>query len=310
MRPKMDLNALRVFVEVAKHGSFSGAAKAQGMPTSNVSRQVQQLEERLNLRLIERTTRHLKLTEAGQLLYTRMGSMLDALTDAEVALSLQQNQLTGQLRLCVPNEIGPALFAKALAEFAVMHPLLEISCTTNLSGEEVLKQDIDLAVIISRGKMADSSIIALPLLTFPCCVVAAPQLLQKVGHPTRIAQLKQLPCITTVSALNGEAWQFMMSGGRFKKVAVKAHYRVNSGEMAFQAAVAGLGFAILAKQACARYLQEGKLVEVALEHQAAPLALSIVYSGQNYLPARVKALIEFLRQYAGDLKGNFSIGEE
>lgn len=107
MRPALDFNNLKVFVAVVERESFVGASKLLEMPTSNVSRCISQLEEKLDLQLIERSTRHMKVTQAGQLLYTRAKPLLEALEQTETELTLRQIQLKGPLRICIPTEIGP-----------------------------------------------------------------------------------------------------------------------------------------------------------------------------------------------------------
>ncbi|WP_145537467.1 LysR family transcriptional regulator [Yersinia kristensenii] len=301
MRANMDLNTLRVFTAVAEKGSFVGGAKALEMPTSNVSRCISQLEERLNLQLIERSTRHMKLTEAGHLLYTRAKPLLEALEQTETELTLQQMQLKGPLRICIPNEIGPALLGSVVADFACQYPDLEISCVTNLSGFESLLDDLDLAIIITRGQMDDSDYIARHLVTIPCTIVAAPSVIQRYGTPSHIQQFEELPCITTVSALKGVPWQFVNRKGGFETIKVKGHYRVNSGEMAGRAAVSGVGFAILSKQACQPYISDGRLIEVEFEQSAAPLQLFALYSNRRYLPAKTRVLIDFMQQRLGNM---------
>ena len=148
-----------------------------------------------------------------------------------------------------------------------------------------------------RGKMDDASYIARPLATFPCCVVAAPSLLEKCGQPARCEQLVSLPCITTVSALKGQAWQFITAQNAFKKVNVQAHFRVNSGEIALHAAVAGVGFAILAEQACRPFIASGQLKVIELELPAAPLHLVALYRERHFLPARSRVWLDFMQQH-------------
>ncbi|BFO09121.1 hypothetical protein GGER_16310 [Serratia rubidaea] len=213
MRPALDFNTLKVFVAVVERESFVGAAKFLEMPTSNVSRSISQLEEKLNIQLIERSTRHMKLTQAGHLLYTRAKPLLEALEQTETELTQRQMQLKGPLRICIPNEVGPALLGSAIADFACLYPELEISCVTNLSGFESLRDDLDLAVIATRGQMDDSDYIARHLLTIPCTIVAAPAVIQRYGTPSHIRQFEELPCITTVSALKGAPWQFINKKG-------------------------------------------------------------------------------------------------
>ncbi|QNX11100.1 LysR family transcriptional regulator [Acinetobacter seifertii] len=299
MRPALDFNTLKVFVAVVEKESFVGASKLLEMPTSNVSRCISQLEEKLDLQLIERSTRHMKVTQAGQLLYTRAKPLLEALEQTETELTLRQMQLKGPLRICIPTEIGPALLGSVIAEFACQYPDLQISCVTNLSGFESLRDDLDLAIIISRGHMDNSDYIARHLVTIPCTIVAAPSLIQRYGTPTHIQQFEELPCITTVSALKGAPWQFVNKKGEFETIKVKGHYRVNSGEMAGQATVAGIGFAILSKQACQPYIRDGRLIEIEFDQAVAPLQLFALYSDRRYLPAKTRALIDFIQQKLG-----------
>lgn len=296
MRAALDFTSLKVFIAVVERESFVGASKVLEMPTSNVSRCISQLEEKLNLQLIERSTRHMKLTQAGHLLYIRAKPLLEALEQTETELTLRQMQLKGPLRVCIPNEIGPALLGSVIADFASQYPELEISCVTNLSGLESLRDDLDLAVIVTRGQMEDSDYIARHLMTIPCTVVAAPAVIKRYGTPSHIQQFEGLPCITTVSALKGAPWQFVDKKGGFETIKVNGHYRVNSGEMAGRAAIAGVGFAILAKQACQPYISDGRLIEVEFEQSAAPLQLFALYSDRRFLPAKTRALIDFMHQ--------------
>lgn len=296
MRSALDFNSLKVFIAVVERESFVGAAKLLEMPTSNVSRAISQLEEKLDLQLIERSTRHMKLTQAGHLLYTRAKPLLESLEQTEAELTLGQMELKGPLRICIPNEIGPALLGSAIAEFAGLHPELEISCVTNLLGLGSLKDDLDMAIIVSRGQMDDSDYIARHLVTIPCTIVAAPSIIQRYGIPTDIRQFSELPCITTVSALKGAPWQFVNNKGEFETIKVKGHYRVNSGEMAGHAAVLGVGFAILSKQGCQPYILDGRLIELTFAQTPAPLQLFALYADRRYLPAKTRALIDFIQQ--------------
>ncbi|ELY2808759.1 LysR family transcriptional regulator [Cronobacter sakazakii] len=296
MHPALDFNSLKVFITVVEKESFVGASKALAMPTSNVSRCIAQLEEKLNLQLIERSTRHMKITQAGHLLYSRAKPLLEALEQTETELTLRQMQLKGPLRICIPSESGPALLGSAIADFACENPDLEISCITSLSGFESLRDDLDVAIIITRGQLDDSDYIARHLMTIQCTVVAAPAIIERYGTPSDIRQFEALPCITTVTALKGAPWQFVNRKGEFETIKVKGHYRVNSGEMAGRAAVAGVGFAILSKQACQPYINDGRLIEVEFEQAAAPLQLFAVYSNRRFLPVKTRAFIDFVHQ--------------
>lgn len=305
MRSSFDLNTVRVFVAVVDEQSFSGAARLLALPSSNVSRHVASLERTLGVRLLERSTRHLRMTEAGKVLYARAKPLLDALLSTEEELGAVQRELKGPLRMCMPNE-APRLLAPILAEFCSLHPGIELECDTRLTGLEVLREDLDLSLFFHRGPLDDSAFITRELATLPSIVVAAPALLARTGVPRRVHELKTLPCITTASALKGQPWQFLDGTGNIVKVPVRSRYRVNSGELAVAGARQGLGFAIVAAHPCQQDLAEGRLQEVQLDLLPAPLQLLGAYSHRHSVTARVRALLEFIQarlQGRGEISG-------
>ncbi|EMT5434726.1 MULTISPECIES: LysR family transcriptional regulator [Stenotrophomonas] len=294
MRSSFDLNTVRVFVAVVDEQSFSGAARLLALPSSNVSRHVASLERNLGVRLLERSTRHLRMTEAGTLLYARAKPLLDTLLSTEEELGAVQRELKGPLRMCIPTE-APRLLAPILAEFCSLHPGIELECDTRLTGLEVLREDIDLSLFFHRGPQDDSAFITRVLATLPSIVVAAPALLARTGVPHRVHELKRFPCITTASALKGQPWQFLDATGNIVKVSVRSRYRVNSGELAVAGARQGLGFAIVAAHPCQDDIADGRLQEVQLDLLPAPLQLLGAYSHRHSVTARVRALLEFIQ---------------
>lgn len=289
----MDLNALRIFVHVVDAGSFVGAAKVLSMPSSNVSRAVAQLERQLNTLLLVRSTRRMRLTEAGHLLYEDAQPLLSKLAQTEAQLGMAQQALTGTLRLSLPSEAG-YLLGRVLARFALAHPQLRLQIQTSPAGFEVLQEPVDLALLFHRGDLVDGSMVVRPLVTFPSVVVASPELLARVGEPKTVSQLKHLPCITTFSALEGLPWQFVHSDGRIETVNVQSHYRVNSGLMAAEAALAGVGFAILTQTACAEEIAAGRLKAVTLPQPTAALTLLAVYPTKAFILPAVRQLLDDL----------------
>ncbi len=303
MRNALDLNTVRVYVAVVDEQSFSAAARLLALPSSNVSRHVASLERRLGVRLLERSTRHLRMTEAGRLLYERAKPLLDTLLSTEEELGAVQRELKGPLRMCMPNE-APRLLAPILAEFCSLHPGIELECDTRLSGLEVLREDMDLSIVFHRGRQDDSAYITRELATLSSIVVAAPALLARTGMPRQVRELRFLPCITTVSALKGQPWQFLDAAGEIVKVPVRSRYRVNSGELAVAGARQGLGFAIVAAYPCQEDLAAGRLQAVQLDLSPAPLQLLGAYSHRHSVTARVRALLEFIQARLQGVGGN------
>ncbi|PVZ13688.1 MULTISPECIES: LysR family transcriptional regulator [unclassified Pseudomonas] len=299
MRQTLDLNAVRVYTAVVDEQSFAGASRLLAMPSSNVSRHVAALERGLGTRLLERSTRHLRMTEAGRLLYERAKPLLDAVFSTQQELGAAQQELRGPLRMCMPGE-APRLLGPILAEFCSLHPGIELECDTRMTGLEVLRENIDLSIVFHRGPQQDSEFITRELATLPSIVVASPSLLAKTGMPRRVRELKSLPCITTLSALKGQPWQFLDAAGQIVKVPIRSRYRVNSGELAVAGARQGIGFAIVAAYPCQDDLAAGLLQEVPLDLRPAPLQLLGAYSHRHSVTARVRALLELISVRLGD----------
>lgn len=304
MRQTLDLNAVRVYTAVVDEQSFAGASRLLAMPSSNVSRHVAALERGLGTRLLERSTRHLRMTEAGRLLYERAKPLLDAVFSTQQELGAAQQELRGPLRMCMPGE-APKLLGPILAEFCSLHPGIELECDTRVTGLEVLRENIDLSIVFHRGPQQDSEFITRELATLPSIVVASPSLLAKTGMPRRVRELKSLPCITTLSALKGQPWQFLDAAGQIVKVPVRSRYRVNSGELAVAGARQGIGFAIVAAYPCQEDLAAGRLQEVPLDLRPAPLQLLGAYSHRHSVTARVRALLELISVRLGDAPAGF-----
>lgn len=299
MRDALDLNTVRVYAAVVDEQSFAGASRLLAIPSSNVSRHVASLERRLGTRLLERSTRHLRMTEAGRLLYERAKPLLDTLLSTQEELGAVQRELRGPLKMCMPGE-APRLLAPILAEFCSLHPGIELECDTRMTGLEVLREDVDLSIVFHRGHQEDSAFITRELATLPSIVVAAPSLLARTGMPRHVRELKSLPCITTLSALKGQPWQFQDAAGQIVKVPVRSRYRVNSGELAVAGARQGIGFAIVAAHPCQEDLATGRLQEVSLDLRPAPLQLLGAYSHRHSVTARVRALLELIQVRLAD----------
>ena len=173
MPSKLDLNTVRVYAAVVDEQSFAGAARQLQLPASNVSRHVAALERSLGVRLLERSTRHLRMTEAGRLLYQRAKPLLDTLAATAEELGAGEQALRGPLRMCMPGE-APLLLGPIIAEFCASHPGVELQCDTRMAGEQALREDMDLAIVFHRGDQEDSTLVTRELASLPSLIVAAP----------------------------------------------------------------------------------------------------------------------------------------
>lgn len=285
---------LKSFHCVYESNSFKKAAEQLNLPTSNVSRHVALLEEKLNTRLLERTTRRMTPTEAGEQLYATTRVLLAALNDALEAVNQHAQTVAGSLRILMPDI--PVL-AKAVVDFCVEHPAISLSCETSLSPKEGLLDGFDLILSYQRGKLTDSGWVAKEIVRLRSIVVAAPVLIRQHGRPDKLADLSHLPCITSLTALNGTPWVFRHSNGQLLTQHVKSSFKVNSGNMAKFGALAGLGFAILPEESCTNEINAGTLQHIVLDAEPEPLALYAFYAGRKHLAKKITIFIEHLQKH-------------
>lgn len=285
---------LKSFHCVYEYNSFKKAAEQLNLPTSNVSRHVALLEEKLNTRLLERTTRRMTPTEAGEQLYSTTQVLLAALNDALEEVNQQAQTVAGSLRILMPDI--PVL-AKSVVDFCVEHPAISLSCETSLSPKESLLDGFDLILSYHRGKITDSGWVAKEIVRLRSIVVAAPDVIRQHSRPDKVADLNHLPCISSLTALNGTPWVFRHSNGQQLTQSVKSSFKVNSGNMAKFGALAGLGFAILPEESCVDEINAGTLQLIELDAEPEPLVLYAFYAGRKHLAKKITIFIEHLQKH-------------
>lgn len=288
MIEKIELQWLLSFQAVYEQLSFKLAADQLQLPSSNVSRHVALLEQQLNLRLLERTTRRMHPTAAGTQLYQSMTPLTQAMDDSLEDVSKYGDTVSGHLKIVMPDL---PFMAEIIADFCVQHPQIQLSCDTQLNPAEGLLDGFDLVLQFGRGPLDDSGWIAKELIRWPSCVVASPKLLAQQPRPRTLEQLSHAPCITTLSVLQGQPWRFKNN----QRLQVQSSYKVNSGHMAKAAALKGLGFAILPLQACQTELDNQTLVKVELDDQPEDLVLYGFYAGRRQPLKKVNVFLEHLQ---------------
>lgn len=295
MLDKIDQQWLKSFHCVYENKSFKRAAEFLSLPTSNVSRHIALLEERLDIRLFDRTTRRIAPTDAGEHLYLRTQPLLDKLNDALEEVTLHSHEVMGQLRVLMPD--APAL-AQAVVSFCTQHPSISLCCDTSLSPKEDLFDRFDIILSFHRGRLEDTNWVAKKVKCWPSAVVASPTLLQTTRRPFHITDLKHVPCISSFTALNGTPWIFKNAKGELTTQKVKSSFKVNSGHLAKLGALAGLGFAILPTESCRNEIEVGSLEIIKMEYDPEDLALYVFYSSRKHLAKKIPIFIEHLQRYA------------
>ena len=288
MIEKIELQWLLSFQAVYQQLSFKRAAEQLQLPTSNVSRHVALLEQLLNLRLLERTTRKMIPTPAGRQLYESMTPLTQSINDVLEDIALHGDSLSGHLKIVLPDL---PFLADIIANFCCQYPRIQLSCDTALNPKEGLLDGFDLILRFGRGSLEDSGWVAKEILRWPSCVVAAPLLLKNHPLPRSLDELSNAPCITSLSVLQGMPWRFKQG----LTLKVKASYKVNSGHIAKAAALKGLGFAILPIHACQTDIDCGSLIKIDLDCEPEDLVLYAFYSCRKHPLEKVKVFLQHLR---------------
>jgi DNA-binding transcriptional LysR family regulator len=285
------MEELEVFVAVVEAGGFSAAAKRLEATPAAVSRRIKGLEQRLGVRLLQRTTRKIQLTEAGELYFREVRAMLADLRAVEQHLDEVTGQATGQLRIAAPMSFGQRRLAPLLPQFALAHPKLSISLILEDRETDIVGEGFDLALRIAYP--SDSSFVSRPITTIPRYLVASPDYIARRGKPNSPEDLLQHDCLHYSVISKREEWSFGGSN-REESILIKGSYCANNGDVLAEAAIQGLGITLLPDFIIHEALAEGRLVRVLEDWERAPLTLSVLYPSRRHVPAKTRLLIEYL----------------
>lgn len=286
-----DLARLRAFVQVFEAGGFSAAAREHGRSKALLSKYVTDLEDELGVRLMNRTTRTLSLTEAGEAYYREVSQILLQLDDLDATISHQTAEPRGLLRVSGPRNFGETTLSPALFAFMAANPDVSIDLRLEDRFVDLVDEGIDVALRISS--MPDSALIARRIVDVGVGVYGAPALISERGLPAHPNDLRGQPAIVDTNLANHGNWRFV-ENGRAITVPAAGRVRVNSPVAAADAAAAGLGFAVLPDYVAAPYIASGRLSAVLAGFMPPSPGLHAVYAHRRHLAGKVRALIDHL----------------
>ena len=288
---------MEVFIKVVDSGSISAAAERMDVVKSAVSKRLNDLESRLGVVLLNRTTRRMSLTDAGREFYVRSQEILNSVEDAESSLSDIQENLSGRIRLAVPLSFGLEHIGPALHDFMQQHPDLMIDVDFNDGQVDLVDEGFDLGIRIA--KLSDSSLVARPLTSIRRVVCASPGYWVEHGRPETPEQLKNHIGLR-YSLTKNRSWPFIRPDGTRGSVIVPTRSSANNGLFLSQAAANGAGVVCMPVFIVYQLIESGALEPVLLDYQWADLKAWAVYPDARYLPHRVRALIDFLKARFGE----------
>lgn len=284
---------LKAFAAVVEHDGFAAAARAMNMAPSGISRLIANLENRLGVRLLNRTTRRLTLTDAGALYHDSVRELLTGFEAVEADLAGLSLEPKGKLRMSCVVTLAERWIPDILTEFLATYPRVEIELIETDQPVDLIESRVDLALV--TGALKDSSHIVRRVSEFQRLVVASPDYLARCGCPADPGELKQHNCLSFFSAPHLQKWEFQNSNGRQRTVTIGGNFAANGAESILRAATAGIGIARLASFMVASEIESGELVEILEDFRSrSTVPLSVVFpAGRNPSPS-VQALVEHL----------------
>ena len=290
-----NLNAIGVFVRVAESGSFTIAAQRLGMSPSGVSKFISHLEKELGVRLANRTTRKVSLTEEGEHFYERCRHLLNEIEETEALLTRTRIEPRGRVRLHVPFAFGRIVVMPALVEFTKRYPSVAVDVELSDRNVDMIEERLD--VMIAIGEQNDSRLIARKLCNFAFVYVASPAYLRAHGEPKTPDDLANHRCLGFVDLKLGRyrSWFFNENGQR-KARDFSGHLNANSAESLLDAVIAGAGIATMASFVPEKAVLAGEAKIVLKKFIAEGPPVYVVYVPSPYLSPRVRAMVDFLRE--------------
>ena len=286
------LTAMKVFVEVAASGSFSATADKLEMSRAMVTRYVGELEQWLNARLLQRTTRSVTLTDAGENCLRRSQQMLALMADVEEETSSQDGLLTGQLRITCSVSFANAQLAAAVVDFLKLHPLLKIDLNASEGTLNLVEARIDLAIRISAEP--DPMLIGRVLAPCASVLVASTAYLAEQGTPKTPADLAQHRCLSYANF--GKSTWILQRGSEISRVSVSSQYSANEATALLQAALAGGGLALQPTYLVNPHLANGSLQQVLPQWTLPAMSIYALYPSRKHLSPAVRLLLDFLAE--------------
>lgn len=288
---------MAAYVAVVDSGGFSAAARREGRSKAILSKYVAELENRLGVLLLNRTTRKLSLTEAGQAYYREAVEILQRISDLEASVQDSHVDVRGVLRVAGPRTLGEGPIMAAVMDFVRREPQISLDLKLEDRFVDLVEEGFDVAVRVSE--LADSSLIAKKLAPLRMVVVATPECIAASGRPSHPSELSELPCAIDSNARWRANWGFVIDGER-RSVPVSGRVEANSPLAVKMAALEGIGYAMLPYAVAREEILNGRLERVLEEFVCEGAAIYAVYPHRRHLSGKVRAFVDHLAEWFED----------
>jgi len=289
-------NNMQVFCRIVELGTFSAVAKEMKLSTMMISKYMAQLEASLGVVLMNRTTRSLNLTSAGEAFYNRSKQLLEDLAELEVSTAQLSERVAGLIKICAPIDFGGIYMVPVIEKYMRQYPEVRILMSLDNKPPNLRDGRFDISLLVTDK--LDPGVVARKIAETELGTYAAPAYLAEKGSPTTIDDLAEHQCLQYVDTPHGDYWLFNVDGEvtRFKTDWVLAS---NNGRALCQAAALGMGIVQAPRLSVASYLQRGELVEILRDFRRPAISIYATYLQRRFYPAKLTSFIDFLLAYFG-----------
>ncbi|MBB5465579.1 LysR family transcriptional regulator for bpeEF and oprC [Paraburkholderia sp. CI2] len=289
--------AMEIFTRVVEANSFTKVSESLDLPRAKVSRTIQALEEHVGVRLLNRSTRQVSVTEDGASFYERCVRILADVADAESSLSSKRENPAGTIRVDTSGTLARSLLLPALDDFYAQYPAIDVRLGLADRNIDLIQDAVDC--VIRMGTPEESSLVAKRIGLARIVTCASPAYLRKFGTPTTLAELGEHRAVNYVSARSGRTFPFEYEvDGEIERVAMDSTLAVNDGSVYITAAVLGHGIIQPSRFMVAELIEQGALTEILGNYTSPGTPLSILYAHRRNLSSRLRAFIDWVSELA------------
>ncbi len=289
------LDGMVIFAQVIEHGSFTHAALANGHSTSYVSKEINKLEERLGVRLLNRTTRSISLTPEGELYHPCCQRVIEEAQQIEQHLAGHQLEPQGHLKISCPVSFGLSRVRPILADYMIQYPKVTVELELDDRKVDMVSEGFDV-VVRASNQLEDSSLVSRRIMSSKGVIIASPDYLKKHGTPKHPSELMEHKTITYSLAKNEHTWRFEHPNGEEVSARLSSHLTTNSGEMDLALCLAGQGITRIPYFNLDGEIERGELVELFTDFLPWNIDVFLIYPSRKHMSSKVRSFIDYMAQ--------------
>ena len=291
------LNNIQVFCRIVELGTFAAVAREMHLSAMMISKYMAQLENSLGVALLNRTTRQISLTEAGEIYYYRSKQLIDDFSELDETTAQLGRHAKGTLKISAPIDFGGLYMVPAIDAYQRKYPDVKILMTLHNSHVDLSKGSFDLSILVTDS--LDLGVVARKIAKTRLCTYASPGYLAEYGKPDHIDQLSSHRCLHYIDTPHKDYWLFNV-GKEEIKIKPNWHFASNNGRALCQAAALGLGITQAPEISAANYVAQGRLIEILQDFRISSLAIYAIYLQRRFLPAKLTTFVDFMVKYFGE----------